>query len=472
MCLCGFGLSVSSSVAIDLNLELIASRHSYDARLAPPINNTSIQNSYEETDFQHPVPLLQHAVHPVTTHIHLRKETMAIIRNLDQSYIDNHLACPPGKQKDELVDPLRTGLYIEVRASSPGQGTYYLRYKDATSKTCHQKLGRTSDFSLAEARRKAKLVKASITMGADPRGEEKAKKAVPTLTAFFDDSYLPHVTPRKRSWKKDDSLFKNYLKEKFGTRRLNEFRRQEVQEFHAGLLGRKLSPASADHVVKLLRQMMNKAVEWDVIPVSPIARIKLFNADNRLEHYMDPSQLQGLLNVLQVDDNRAVCNVALFLLCTGARLNEALDATWDQVDMQSRVWRISAATSKSKRVRSVPLNDSAIELLGILRNQDPDRDHPHLFISGRTGERLGHVHKVWDRIRIKAALPKLRLHDLRHQFASFLVNNGRSLYEVQKILGHSSHSVTERYAHLSSASLMDAANTASAMIKGAMPAAV
>ena len=140
--------------------------------------------------------------------------------------------------------------------------------------------------------------------------------------------------------------------------------------------------------------------------------------------------------------------------------------------MQSRVWRISAATSKSKRVRSVPLNDSAIELLGILRNQDPDRDHPHLFISGRTGERLGHVHKVWDRIRIKAALPKLRLHDLRHQFASFLVNNGRSLYEVQKILGHSSHSVTERYAHLSSASLMDAANTASAMIKGAMPAAV
>lgn len=300
---------------------------------------------------------------------------MAIIKNLDQSYIDHHLACPPGKQKDELVDPLRTGLYIEVRASSPGQGTYYLRYKDAASKTCHQKLGRTSEFSLAEARRKAKQLKASITMGADPRGEEKAKKAVPTLTAFFDDSYLPHVTPRKRSWKKDDSLFKNYLKEKFGTRRLNEFRRQEVQEFHAGLLGRKLSPASADHVVKLLRQMMNKAVEWDVIPVSPIARIKLFNADNRLEHYMDPSQLQGLLNVLQVDDNRAVCNVALFLLCTGARLNEALDATWDQVDMQSRVWRISAATSKSKRVRSVPLNDSAIELLGILRNQDPDRGH-------------------------------------------------------------------------------------------------
>jgi site-specific recombinase XerD len=75
------------------------------------------------------------------------------------------------------------------------------------------------------------------------------------------------------------------------------------------------------------------------------------------------------------------------------------------------------------------------------------------------------------RLRQKAGLRKLRLHDLRHQYASFLVNSGRSLYEVQKILGHSSHSVTERYAHLNSKSLMDAANSASVIIEGAMPTA-
>lgn len=346
--------------------------------------------------------------------------------------------------------------------------TYYLRYKDAASKTCHQKLGRTSEFSLAEARRKAKQLKASITLGANPQSEERARKGVPTLSTFFADSYLPHVKHHKRSWKKDEGLFRMHVQETFGAIRLNELRRQEVQTFHVGLLKKDLSSASADHVVKLIRQMMNKAVEWEVIPVSPITRIKLFNKDNRVEHYMDAEQLQGLLTVLQSDDNRSVCNVALFLLATGARLNEALDATWDQVDTQSRVWRISAATSKSKRVRSVPLNDSAIELLDVLRSQDPDRKHAHLFISGRTGGRLVYVHKVWDRIRTKAGLPQLRLHDLRHQYASFLVNSGRSLYEVQKILGHSSHSVTERYAHLSSTSLMDAANSASAMIKGAM----
>ena len=73
--------------------------------------------------------------------------------------------------------------------------------------------------------------------------------------------------------------------------------------------------------------------------------------------------------------------------------------------------------------------------------------------------------KVWSRLRSKAELPHLRIHDLRHQFASFLVNGGRTLYEVQTILGHSDAKVTQRYAHLSSRSLQDAANTASVMIQ-------
>ena len=75
------------------------------------------------------------------------------------------------------------------------------------------------------------------------------------------------------------------------------------------------------------------------------------------------------------------------------------------------------------------------------------------------------MHKVWERLRLKAELPKLRLHDLRHQYASFLVNSGRTLYEVQHILGHADAQVTQRYAHLSMKSLQEAANTASTMIE-------
>jgi site-specific recombinase XerD len=92
----------------------------------------------------------------------------------------------------------------------------------------------------------------------------------------------------------------------------------------------------------------------------------------------------------------------------------------------------------------------------------------HVFINQQTCEPYTTISKVWGRIRNKAGLPQLRIHDLRHGFASFLVNNGRTLYEVQQILGHSDPSVTMRYAHLSTKALQAAANSASVAIKGAM----
>src|SRR5258706_7744706 len=115
---------------------------------------------------------------------------------ITQDTITNQLQCPPPKQRIELCDTELPGLYIEVRATSPGEGTYYVRYKDPTGKTCHQKIGRTTDLSLAEARKKAKQLKAEIQLGADPRGEIRAQKAVITVDEFFRDHYFPFITPR------------------------------------------------------------------------------------------------------------------------------------------------------------------------------------------------------------------------------------------------------------------------------------
>ena len=389
---------------------------------------------------------------------------MTIIEKLDQAFVDRHLQTPEGVGRWEAVCPQRTGLYIEVRASSPGQGTYYLRYKDRNGKTCHQKIAKTTEVSLAEARKRARDLKAEIQLGADPRGELKAKKAVPTFSEFFETAYLPEIKPRLRSWKKNEGIYRMYLKEKFGHLRLNEIRKQDVHALGARLVERGLSPSMSDHVLKVLRASLNFSVSLAVIDASPISRVRLLRVDNRVERYMSPKELDQLLTVLRTDGNRPVCLVALMALATGMRLNEVTSARWADVDRQARTLRIAAATSKSKRIRSVPLNDSAIEVLDQLGTEGQSE---YLFVSGKTGAHLSNIHKVWDRLRKKAGLPHLRIHDLRHQYASFLVNSGRSLYEVQKILGHSSHSVTERYAHLSSKSLMDAANTASVMIKGA-----
>lgn len=406
---------------------------------------------------------------------------MPIVK-LTQAMFPQVLQCPEGKARIELVDADCPGLYIEVRATAPGQGTFYYRYKDGTGKSCHQRLGTTNDVSLAEARKQAKTLKAEIALGADPRREAKAATVTPpTFTSFFENQYLPYVTPRKRSWASDESLYRNYLKDEFGTQRLDQITRQQIQLWHTKLrLEKKLAPATSDHGVKLLKHALNLAMDWSLLEANPAAKVPLFNESNFVEHYMDNEELQRLLTVLRDPESpRSVCQIALFLLSTGARLNEALSAQWCQIDRQTRVWRIPASVSKSGRLRAIPLNDSALDVLAQL---DTEGKYDHLFvnrrISKKTGKEVGTgkpytaIFKVWSRLRAKAGLPHLRIHDLRHQYASFLVNAGRTLYEVQQILGHSDPSVTQRYAHLSTKSLLDAANSASIMIRGTVPVAL
>ena len=180
---------------------------------------------------------------------------------------------------------------------------------------------------------------------------------------------------------------------------------------------------------------------------------------------MDDEQLQRLLTILRVDKHRVPSDIILYLLSTGARLNEALTARWSLVDIEHRVWRIPATNSKSGKVRAVPLNDTAIN---ILNQQDTKDKFEYVFINKRTKRRYKTLQKAWERIRKAANLEHVRIHDLRHQHASMLVNSGRTLYEVQQILGHSTSKVTERYSHLSTATLQSASSCASDVIKAAM----
>lgn len=378
---------------------------------------------------------------------------------LSQSLVDG-LTCPAGKKKAEYVDSNRTGLYVTVTATT---ATYYLRHKDQNGKTCHKKLGRTSDIKLSEVRQKVKQLRSDMASG-----KYSDDEPVPTFSAFFTEQYLPHVKSRKRSWHKDESLFRMRLKAKFGHKRLDTITRQSVMDFHTHLLEKEgLAPATADHHLKLMRRMFNLAVEWEVIEKNPLNRIPLFNADNKVENYLNQEQLKRLLGVLHNSKNKQTCNVMLFLLTTGARLNEALSARWSNIDVDNRVWKIPATNSKSKRLRSVPLNNSAIE---VLKRTATEGQFDHVFVNHRTGKPLRNVHTGWKSLRKQAGLPHLRIHDLRHSFASFLVNNGRTLYEVQQILGHSVPVVTQRYAHLSAKTLLSASDAASACIAEAQAA--
>jgi len=112
-----------------------------------------------------------------------------------------------------------------------------------------------------------------------------------------------------------------------------------------------------------LKHCLRLAVEWGYLEKHPLIGIKLFNVDNKVENYLNDDELESLLTVLRTHPNRPVCGIALYLLSTGCRLNEALRATWDQIDLGRRLWSIPATNSKSKKLRTVPLNDTALEVL-------------------------------------------------------------------------------------------------------------
>jgi integrase len=387
---------------------------------------------------------------------------MPVIENF-QSFMATGLVCPSDKKKIEYSVADEPGLFVECRVSVSAAPTWYLRLKNAQGTNTYRKLGTVKELSLAQARKLVKQIRAEHVVAVSLKVTAVALVVAPqemTLDAFMKDHFMPHCDAHIRSAKKYEILHRLHIGPKFGHLPLSQISRREVQAFHNDLLKQGQSPASADHSIKCLRRALNLAVQWEYLEKNPLKNFELFMVDNQVENYLNEEQLQRLLDVLRTDKNRTVCLILMFLLSTGARANEAMTATWKNISVESRVWKVDAIRSKSKRTRSIPLNDSALWVLEQLKTQGTSE---YLFPSPVSGKPFVAVTMQWYRLCKKAEI-KIRIHDLRHGFASMLVSGGRSLYEVQQILDHSDPKVTMRYAHLSSKTLQEAANAGSVIV--------
>ncbi len=382
-----------------------------------------------------------------------------MIVNMTTAFLSS-VVVPAGKSRIECCDETVRGLIVECRSTPQSVPTFYLRFK-RNGKTAYDRLGSIKELTLAQARNLATLRKAAHASEPKQEPEAKAVQGEITLNDFMRDHYMPHAKNQKRSWLRDDQLYRLRIAPKFGHLPLKSITRYEVQRFHNDLVKEGLSPASADHHVKLMRRVLNVAIQWDMLEKNVLKNIPLLMVDNQVENYLKEDQLVRLVEVLRTDENRPVCHILMFLLSTGSRLNETIQAKWSQVDTENGVWRIPASNSKSKRTRAVPLNDSALWVLEQARLQG---DFECIFANPATGKPFVTITRVWYRIRKQVGISHLRIHDLRHSFASLLVSGGRSLYEVQQILGHSDPKVTMRYAHLSTKALQAAASSASVFV--------
>ena len=361
-------------------------------------------------------------------------------------------SCPTGARKVDFYDVAVRGLLLEVRRS--GGKTYYLRYRDRRGKERQFKIGSANVVTLGQVRRRARALAAEAIVGSDPHESRRVARAIPSLADFVRDQYLPYVKLKKRSWKTDETILRIHILPSLGRLPLDDVSGLLVAQLLNRLKERKYSSGTTNRVLILLRYCFNLAKRWDTpgVGANPTSDLRTV-PDVCCERYLSHEEAQRLLITLERDQNQGAAKAIKLLLLTGARRNEITHAEWKHVDFVKKILFVPIA--KSGKARQIALNSEAIALL-----QSVDRipGNPYVFPSPITGNPSASLYFPWNRVRIAAGLAGVRLHDLRHSFASFLVNKGVSLYVVQGLLGHTQPRMTQRYAHLSPSTLADAAD--------------
>ena len=373
------------------------------------------------------------------------------------------LVCEPGKGKTDYRDAGCKGLLLEARVS--GNRTWYLRYTDMRGIKRQFRIADVADLKLEQARKRADELRGEIAMGGDPRTAKIELRQIPTLAEFVEERYLPYIQGYKRSWHCDVSYLKNHLLPTLGKKHLDQISKAMVIEFHHGMSKNGYAPGTCNRGLILLRYILNLAIRWEItgLKKNPTSGVPLLKENNAVERYLTKDEAAALYRHVCESSNPMLKFIVPMLILTGARKREALDSRWEDFDPAQRLWRIPM--SKSGKARYVPLSDGAVQILEAVRAEQmswPKDANPGgwVFPNIKTGKPFESIFRSWDTARIAAGLPEVRMHDLRHSFASMLVNNGRSLYEVQRILGHAQIQMTQRYAHLAQHTLLEAANTA------------
>lgn len=371
-------------------------------------------------------------------------------------------ACPLGQSKIEYVDRQQEGFFIEVLRS--GTKSYYQRYLDTHGRKRQIKIGRVGVVPLPDARKRALQIKADVSLGRDPKRARLDLRAIPTLKEFALARYLPHIQQTKRSWQSDEGIIRCHLLPHLGRFYLDEITDQMVLKMMTEMRAAGYANGTCNRPAIFLKIMLNLARQWGILPDGRglTKKLQLFDEVKR-QRFLSASEMRALMTALQVDENQQAAKAIELLLLTGARRNEVTQVRWEHVNLEQNTMLVPL--SKSGRPRTISLSAAAAFLIAGLPSFGRSE---WLFPSVRTGRPSSALYYPWERVRKRAGLDAVRLHDLRHSYASNLVNGGVSLYVVQQLLGHTNPQTTQRYAHLEQETLTKASEVAAAAVKRAV----
>ena len=348
-----------------------------------------------------------------------------------------------------------TGFGLRVRRS--GRKSYVVQTRIA-GKLCWFTIGPHGPLNPDQARARALEILACAKKGIDPRDADARREAEPSMADLgrrFLEEYVPvHCKPSTREeYRRSVRLFVDPV---IGELRVPEVQRKDIAALHHGLRDK---PYQANRTLGVLSKMFSLAEVWGWRPdgSNPCRHVKRYKEHKR-ERFLSPEETERLGQVLREDEEEMPSAVAAFrlLLLTGCRMSEIRDLRWEYVKDDC----IELPDAKTGG-RVVPLGPEARAVLSAIPR---DEDNPWVIAGRLPGSHLTDLQRPWRRIRKQAGLEGVRIHDLRHSFASRALALGESLTMIGKLLGHTQVQTTARYAHLA----RDSIQTAAARITGSI----
>jgi integrase len=396
------------------------------------------------------------------------------------------LTCPHGKDREFLWDDALAG--FGIAAFPTGRKVYVVQYRQ-NGRSRRANIGEHGPLTPVEARKEAKKLLGAVETGADPIEARREARAVRTFREVSDDFMRLHVEKKRKGRTHEDykTLLALHILPAIGNVRIVDLRRADVARLHARLSD---APYSANRSLALISSIWNWASKGDEVafadnPAKGIER----NPERKRERFLTREELGRLGDALreaetigkawEVDekapgakhipkegrrtilDPHAAAAIRLLIL-SGARLREILHAKWDEVDLERGV--IFLADSKTG-AKTIFLSAAAQEVLASLPRIE---GNPHIIPGSVAGAPRTDLKKPWAGITRAAGLEGIRIHDLRHSFASFGAGASLGLPIIGKLLGHSQPATTARYAHLDADPMHRAVETIGATILAAM----
>jgi integrase len=340
-----------------------------------------------------------------------------------------------------------------VRVTAAGARSYVLRYTTRSGRERTYTIGDATVWRCTVARAKARDLRRDIEDGGDPLADIEDERSAPTVWQLCDRFEAEHL-PRKRPRTADDyhRMLAIHVRPHFGQHtKVADVRFEDVDALHRKIT-RSGSTYAANRCIAVLSKMFSLAVRWRMRGDNPCHGIEK-NPESKRKRYLSADELVRITGALAKYQDRQAADIVRLLLLSGARRGEVLGMRWADVDLSTGVWSKPGSTTKQRTDHVVPLSAPARAVLSGIAERHA-REHPkkplgeYVFPGNGNSGHVVEIKKPWRHLCKAAGITGLRVHDLRHSFASQLASGGASLPLIGALLGHSNPSTTHRYSHL------------------------